>query len=265
MPKSKRSKLITLSQTTKKTREDREKVGSEVQAYLDVRRYVYVLRAAHMRNLFLQEVRRAWGTSEEKTEAKAENEDNEEEEGASSGNSDVKKMYASRLLFGRTRVLAKALGRTESEAYLPNIEQLAGEGGYLNGDVGLLITNETPSVVQEYFDAFVRSDYARAGDVSPIDFVVPAGIVYSTGGRVAAEDDVPMAHSLETTLRGLGMPTRLKGGKIEIEQPFVVCSKGDTLNAKQTRLLKQFGVPVAEFKLEVLAYYDKEMEQVVKV
>lgn len=247
MPKSKRSKLVTLAQTSKKTREDRERVGTEVQQYLDVRRYVYVLRAAHMRNLFLQEVRKAWATPSE---------------GAEGSESELR---GSRLLFGRTRVLAKSLGRTEAEAYLPGLEKLAGEDAYVVGDVGLLITNEAPEVVKDYFGSFVRSDYARAGDISPIDFTIPEGIVHSTGGRIPEEDDVPMAHSLETTLRSLGMPTSLKAGKVFIDQPFVVCKKGDTLNGKQTRLLKQFGVPVAEFKLNVVAYYDKESQEVVEV
>lgn len=244
MPKSKRSKLVTLSKTVKKTKEDREQVGSEVQTYLNVRRYVYVLRAAHMRNIFLQEVRRAWSTP-------------------STDEDDT--LNSSRLLFGRTRVLAKSLGRTESEAYLPGLEKLAGEDGYVVGDVGLLITNEEPDVTKDYFESFVRSDYARAGDISPIDFVVPAGIVYSTGGRVPEDEDVPMAHSLEATLRSLGMPTSLKAGKVVLDQPFTVCSKGDVLNAKQTRLLKQFGVPVAEFRLAVVAYYDKETASVTEV
>lgn len=195
---------------------------------MDAHRYVWVFDVANMRNTFLKQVRQDWA--------------------------------GSRVLFGRTRVMAKALGRTAEEAYLPNLDQLAARVG---GDVGLLVTDEAPSVVREYFEAFVKTDFARAGAVAPLTFVVPEGIVYSTGGRIPQSEDVPMVHSLETTVRGLGMPTQLKNGKVILGGDYTVCTEGDELNGKQTRLLKQFGVAVANFKIRLLAYYDKDSAQVI--
>lgn len=161
--------------------------------------------------------------------------------------------------------MAKALGRTPEEAYLPGLDELASdEAGYMAGDIGLLITDEAPDVVRDYFESFVKTDFARAGLKAPLTFIVPEGIVYSTGGRIPAEDDVPMAHSLETTLRGLGMPTQLKNGKIMLGGDYTVCKEGDELTGKQTRLLKQFGIAVAEFKIELRAYYDKDSASVTK-
>lgn len=235
---------MTLSKTEKKTREDKEKIFQDIQQEVDKYRYVWVFSVSNMRNTFLKDVRQDW--------------------------------TGSRILFGRTKVMAKALGTSPEEAYLPNLDKLAGpQYNYMKGgrpeaplkstenvEVGLLLTNETPETVREYFDSFVKKDFARAGIISPVSFVVPEGIVYSTGGQLPAEDDVPLPHSMEATLRQLGMPTRLKAGKIIIDQPYEVCSEGKPLNSNQTRLLKTFGLAVADFRMNLLAYYDKEVENV---
>jgi mRNA turnover protein 4 len=98
--------------------------------------------------------------------------------------------------------------------------------------------------------------------VSPVDFTVPAGIVYSTGGNIAQGDDVAMAHSLETTVRGLGMPTKLVNGKVWLDQEFAVCKAGKRLDSKQAALLKLFGVAVAEFVVKPSAYWSSATMEV---
>jgi mRNA turnover protein 4 len=62
-----------------------------------------------------------------------------------------------------------------------------------------------------------------------------------------------MAHSLEPSIRALGVPTRLIRGKVVLDSPFAVCKEGDVLNSQQTRLLKMFGVATAEFKVNLIA------------
>jgi mRNA turnover protein 4 len=113
-------------------------------------------------------------------------------------------------------------------------------------------------VVTEWFDSFVKTDFARAGTIAPLTFTIPAGTVYSQGGRVKVEDDVPLPHSLEPTLRQLGMPTRLQKGIITLDSDYTVCKEGDLLNSKQTRLLKQFGIACAEFKVNLVGYWSKK-------
>jgi mRNA turnover protein 4 len=63
---------------------------------------------------------------------------------------------------------------------------------------------------------------------------------------------------MEPTLRQLGMPTRLVKGIITLESEYTVCKAGDTLDSKQTRLLKQFGVACAEFKVNLVGYWNKK-------
>lgn len=156
-----------------------------------------------------------------------------------------------RLFFGKTKVMAKALGLSKEDEYRDNLSDLS---KHLSGNVGLLFTSRDPESIKEFFDNFVRTDFARAGLRATYDFVVPAGTVYSRGGEVPVEDDVPLPHSLETTVRSLGMPTRLVLGKVTLDQEYVVCKAGQVLNSNQTRLLKTFGSAMAEFAIKPTAY-----------
>lgn len=45
----------------------------------------------------------------------------------------------------------------------------------LEGNVGLLFTDETPKVVTEWFASFKRADYARSGNVVSETFTLPSG------------------------------------------------------------------------------------------
>lgn len=82
---------------------------------------------------------------------------------------------------------------------------------------------------------------------------MPAGIVYSRGGEIAEEEDLPLPHTFDQVLRDLGMPTRLEKGKVMLDREYPVCREGENLDSKQTRLLKQFGVQTAEFRVRMLA------------
>ena len=121
----------------------------------------------------------------------------------------------------------------------------------------MLLTSHPPKVVEEWFESFIKTDFPRAGIAAPVTFTVPAGTVYSRGGQVDIEDDSPLPHSLEPTLRQLGMPTRLQKGIITLDSDYTVCKEGDTLDSKQTRLLKQFGIACAEFKINLVGYWNK--------
>ena len=146
--------------------------------------------------------------------------------------------------------MAKSLGSDESSEYLPNLSQLT---AHLTGSVGLLFTNREPSNILDFFSDYSEVDFARAGTVADRDFTIPEGVVYSRGGEVPVDDDVPLPHSQETTVRKWGMPTRLDKGRVKLEGDYTVCREGDVLNSNQTALLKLFGVAMAEFKVQVKA------------
>lgn len=221
MPKSKRAKVVHLSKVDKNRKQLSARLFSNVQASVPTYPYLFVFAVDNMRNNYLKEVRTEF---------------------ASDG----------RIYFGKTKVMAKALGTTTEEEQAPGLARLT---GHLKGNVGLLFTSRDPKDVLEYFDDFSESDFARAGSKAPYSFTVPAGPVYSRGGEVPVHDDILVPASMETQLRGWGMQTRLDKGKVVLDGDHTVCKEGDVLNSHQTALLKSFGVAMAEFRVRPKAYW----------
>ena len=116
-----------------------------------------------------------------------------------------------------------------------------------------------------YFAEYVEVDFARAGVPASRTFTVPAGVVYSTAGEQPAEDDVPLPHSMEATVRKWGMPTRLDKGRVTLDDKYVVCKQGKTLDSNQTALLKLFGIATAEFRIRAVAYWNAASQEVTEV
>lgn len=73
-----------------------------------------------------------------------------------------------------------------------------------------------------------------------------------------------MAMSVEPTLRKLGVPTRLMKGRVllDTDDGWTVCRKGEVLGSGQSSLLKMFGVQLAEFRVRVVAWYERETGEV---
>lgn len=146
--------------------------------------------------------------------------------------------------------MAKALGTTPAEEYREGLAQLSSN---IAGNVGLLFTLRPAQEIIEYLQTFVKADFARMNCIAPLTFIVPEGTIYSMGGQIPSAEDVPLAHSLESTVRSLGMPTKLVQGKVHLDQPYTVCRQGQKLDSKQANLLKQFGCAVAEFHVKPVA------------
>lgn len=232
MPKSKRAKVIHTSVVQKKPSKEKSlSLYTAVQAAADTHSHIFVFSVENMRNTYLKDVRQHFSSD-------------------------------SRLFFGKTKVMAKALGTTAEDEHAPGLGKLS---GYLTGSVGLLCTNRAPQEVLEFFEGFVEVDFARAGVVATRTVTVPRGVVYSRAGEVAVEDDVPLPHSLEVTVRKWGMPTRLEKGKVMLDQEYTICEEGKEMNSHQTALLKMFGIALAEFKVDVQAYWSAATQEVTEV
>ncbi|CAG9972276.1 unnamed protein product [Clonostachys byssicola] len=236
MPKSKRSKVVHMTQVSKKTRDQKEQLFQSIRDAVPEYQHVFVFSVDNMRNSHLKDVRR--------------------------------ELSDCRIFFGKTKLMAKALGHDAADALAPGTEDLS---KYLSGTVGLILTNRPAQEILDYFSAYAPVDFARAGVPASRDFSIPAGIVYSTAGEVPAEHDVPMEHSIEPELRRLGVPTKMVKGKIVLGEEsgegeaYSVCKEGDILDSRQTRLLKLFSVCLSEFKVNVLAYWSSATGEVTEV
>ncbi|KAK3115035.1 mRNA turnover and ribosome assembly protein [Teratosphaeriaceae sp. CCFEE 6253] len=232
MPKSKRARIVHTSVVQKKpSKEKSASLYAAVQAAADAYQHIFVFAVDNMRNTYLKDVRQHFADS-------------------------------GRMFFGKTKVMAKALGATPETEHAPGLGKLT---GFLKGSVGLLLTSQEPKEVLEFFEGYTELDFARAGTKATRGFTVPAGVVYTRGGEVEVEEDLPLPHSLEVTVRKWGMPTRLDKGKVMLGEEYVVAEEGQELNSHQTALLKLFGVATAEFKVQVLAYWSASTQEVTEV
>ena len=241
MPKSKRAKVVTLSKTERKGKELTLRLFANVRECLEKHQHCFVFSVENMRNTYLKDVRQEFSDSRLVLSVWLKQQ----------RPSRLTMPLNARLFFGKTKVMAKALGANAEDEHQLNTSELA---KYVTGNVGLFFTSRAPAEIIEFFESYVRSDYARAGTTSPRSFTIPAGTVYSRAGEVPEDEDVPLAHSLEPTLRALDVPTRLTKGVVTLDQAHRVCEEGDVLDSKQTRLLKLFGVQTAEFRVMLVAY-----------
>merc|ERR1719235_1174869 len=63
--------------------------------------------------------------------------------------------------------------------------------------------------------------------------------------------------SMEAQLRGLGMPTLLKNGVIQLMGDYTVCEKDQPLDVNQTQILKLLGEKMTRFEMELVAVWKK--------
>lgn len=83
MPRTKRNKLVSLTKTDRKTRDDKASLMDSMRQAADEFAYVWLFSIGNMRNNYLKEVRKLWA--------------------------------GSKIFFGKNRVMAKALGETPEE------------------------------------------------------------------------------------------------------------------------------------------------------
>lgn len=239
MPKSKRARVVHTSKVTKNRKELVQRLHANVQAAVDEFNFIWVFDVQNMRNTYLKQVRHDFRDS--------------------------------RLLMGKTKVMVHALGATEETEYAVGLRLLA---AHVSGEVGLLFTNRAPDEIRSYFSNLAEWDYARADTVASAGFTIPRGELTTAFGVEGGEDD-PIPVAVEPTLRKLGVPTSIIRGKVVLEAEgdedmqgedgYVVCREGDVLDSGQTTLLKIFGVRLAQFRVDLKAWWEKESGQVTEV
>nr|CAG4644226.1 EOG090X0BJA [Lepidurus arcticus] len=140
MPRSKRFKKISLTQTKKKGLGLKQQLVEEIRGSVDKFDSLYLFSVQNMRNAKLKQVRNEWKDS--------------------------------RFFFGKNRVMALALGRSVEDEHQDNLHEISKR---LRGQCGLLFTNRSKEDVLRYFKERKEADFARAGNIANKTVILPEG------------------------------------------------------------------------------------------
>ena len=132
MPSSRRTKKVSLTQTSKKDRTHKSSVISSVRSALDAHTSLYVFTYSSLRSSHFQSVRKDWSDS--------------------------------RLFISKNKLTQLALGKGEEDEYKENLRFAS---KMLKGSCGLLLTSRGKDEVVRYFSSLASADYIRAGATSP--------------------------------------------------------------------------------------------------
>lgn len=246
MPKSKRDRVVSLTQARKKDRAWKEGVVAQTRAAVDEFATAYVFKVKNSRNDKFKGLRESV------------------------------RSRRSRFCMGATRVLRVALAKSGDGEEDEDEEEEKEDGGeekdgeeyrrglaslaeHLKGDVGLFFTDLPHEEVVTLFAGAEADDFARAGSRAKEAFELRAGpLLHPTSG-------LPLAHTLEPSLRAAGLPTKLDRGVVTLLTDTVVCRKGDKLTPGQAQLLRTFGQKQARFSLRPVARWEKKTGKVEEV
>ncbi|XP_078483376.1 mRNA turnover protein 4 homolog [Ciona intestinalis] len=131
MPKSKRDKRISLTQTKKGGLEAKQNLVTEVRNCVEKYDRIFVFSVCNMRNSKLKEVRNAWKHS--------------------------------RFFFGKNKVMALAFGRSPETEIMNGLYKFSTK---LVNEVGVLFTSKSKEDVVDWFDKYSEHDYARTGNIA---------------------------------------------------------------------------------------------------
>ncbi|KAL0226004.1 hypothetical protein P9112_013328 [Eukaryota sp. TZLM1-RC] len=140
MPASKRARVVSLTKTDKKGRDQKNLLVERIRQIVPNYETIYVFRVSNMRNVLIKDLRKDWNDSV--------------------------------FLFGRNKVIQYALGPTPESEIADNVCHLA---KVIEGDCGLLFTNRSHEEVVNFFENFEVPEYARAGFIPTEEFVIPEG------------------------------------------------------------------------------------------
>jgi len=140
MPKTKRYKKISLTNTKKKGLGGKQQLVEGVREAVEKYSHIYLFSVQNMRNNKLKFIRNEWKDS--------------------------------RFFLGKNRVIAIALGRSKHDECRENAHEISKR---LKGQCGILFTDKPKDEVLEYFNNYAESDYARAGNIATETVVLQPG------------------------------------------------------------------------------------------
>lgn len=219
MPRSRRSQEVALTQTAKKTRDHKSSVIQDIRDAIDKHATLYLFSYENMRSQKFKKIRMDFRKTDDK------------------GNS-------SRIFLGKNKLMQIALGRVLEDEYAENLKEVSKR---ISGSVGLLLTNRPHDEVETYFADLLEEDFARAGSISPRKVVLTAEMLSN------------FPPSMVEQFRGLGLPVDVKMGKLEFVggmSEHTICKNKSVLSAENCKILCQFGIMLAEFKVNLVCRWE---------
>lgn len=212
MPKSKRAKVVSLTKVRKKDKSLKDNHIEEIREASGKYKTGLLINVENERNQFMKEVRR--------------------------------KLHPGRLFYGKNKLMQHALGMTPATECQDKIHKLA---RHISGHAAILFTDSPLAKIQEYFEEYRPSEFARSGAIATETVVLPAG----------PDALANQPHSIEAHLRSIGLPTQLQNGKVVLLGRHTVCKEGKAITSDQAQVLKLIDKKLASFQMTVLAKWTR--------
>jgi large subunit ribosomal protein LP0 len=153
------------------------------------------------------------------------------------------------LIIGKNTIIQKALKwlTTEPEKGTPEFEdhskwarrpELKSLAKCINGNVGLIFTDEDFSVIKEKIEAEVLQVDAKIGVIAPCNVFIPPGPTNIDVGKVAI-------------FQKLGVPTKAVRNLLEIQKEIHIIVKNEKVGATGAELCRLLGLKPFSYKLEM--------------
>jgi len=142
------------------------------------------------------------------------------------------------LLMGKNTMIRKAI-----RDHLDKTPQLEGLLSHVKGNVGFVFTNGDLADTRAKILALKVQAAAKAGAISPVDVIVPAG-------------GTTMEPTKTSFFQALSIPTRINKGAIEIINDVHLLKPGQKVNLSQAALLQMLGIRPFQYGLKVITVYD---------
>jgi large subunit ribosomal protein L10 len=141
------------------------------------------------------------------------------------------------LRMSRNTLLVRALEEVDD-----GLEELT---QYVEGEVGLVATNDNPFGLFQQLEASKTPAPINAGEVAPNDIVIPEG---DTG-----IDPGPFVGELQT----IGANARIQEGSIQVLEDSVVTEAGDVVSDDVANVLSELGIEPKEVGLDLRGVYSE--------
>jgi len=142
------------------------------------------------------------------------------------------------LLMGKNTMIRKAI-----REHLEKSPSLEGLLPYIKDNIGLVFTNGDLADVRTKLTELKVQAAAKAGSISPIDVVVPAG-------------NTNMEPTKTSFFQALSIPTKINRGTIEIINDIHLLVVGQKVTLSQAALLQMLGIRPFQYGLKVQTVYD---------